>query len=937
MTVRESLGARLGQVTELKMALMDSANTTLFGREPELRVLGDLIDHVRDRGGALAVTGEPGVGKSALLQQASMHATEAGMLVLTVTGVQSESLLPFAGLHQLLGSVLSKLDQLAEPQRDALRTALGMTDRGTDAFLTALAVLNLLAASASRVPALVIAEDAHWLDQPTRNALAFVARRLEFEPILMLIAIRDDYHHGAFTDAGLPTLHLEPLSAAAAEALLDSRDPGLPNVARERLLAEAAGNPLALVELPIAYRQLGTGAVLPQWLPLTTRLERAFAARAAELPVLTRTALLIAAVNDSPLLREVLTAARLLAGAELSLDVLDPAVRALLVDVDESEVRFRHPLMRTAIHQQATISQRHAAHAVLHHVLDAHPERALWHRAASVIGPDEAVAGDLEAAASLAQRRGGAGVAVQALHRAARLSDGPQRTTRLLRAAELAFELGQHDLVLSLLEEAELLGLGPREHARATWIRDSFADGIPGDAAQVRSLAELASRAAADGNSDFALKLLYGAALRCWWGEPGQAARDSVVAAVDLLDVSEGDPRLLVILAFAEPIARGTMVIDRLSGLALEEGTDAVEIRHAGNAAMAVGAFGLASGFFASAVAGLRAQGRLGLLARALALQSWSAVQVADLSTAIPAADEACRLARETMQPLVMATAEAVQALLAVLRGDAEEAAALAERAERASVPAGSSAVLAAAQLARGLAALSGGDPAAALGYLRRIHDPADPAYHQAIRCLTIGDLAEAAVRGGDLGAIRTIMAEMEAAARCTTAPALHASLRYARALLASDDQACALFDAALRSDMSTAPFLRARVQLAYGEWLHRQRRNSAAREPLRAARERFDALGVIPWSDRARQQLRSTGETSRRRIPAAREQLTPQELQIVQMAADGLSNREIGQTLYLSPRTVSSHLYRVFPKLGITSRTELRAAIGTSGAPWPS
>jgi DNA-binding NarL/FixJ family response regulator len=925
----------LGQVTEPKMALMDSATTTLFGREPELRVLGDLIDHVRDRGGALAVTGEPGVGKSALLRQARKHAREAGMLVLTVSGVQSESLMPFAGLHQLLRPVLGKLDQLAEPQRNALRTALGMTDGDTDAFLTALAVLNLLAASASRVPVLVIAEDAHWLDQPTSNVLAFVARRLEFEPILMLIAVRDDYQ-GAFSDAGLPTLHLEPLSVAAAEALLDGRDPGLPDAARERLLAEAAGNPLALIELPIAYRQLGTGAVLPQWLPLTTRLERAFAARAAELPALTRTALLIAAVNDGPLLREVLTAARLLAGAELSLDVLDPAIKVLLVDVDENEVRFRHPLMRTAIHQQATISQRHAAHAVLNHVMDAHPERALWHRAASVIGPDEAVAGDLEAAATSAQRRGGTSVAIQALHRAARLSDGPQRVTRLLRAAELAFEVGQHDLVVSLLEEAELLGLGPGEQARATWIRESFADGIPGDAAQVRSLAELASRAASDGSTDFALKLLYGAALRCWWGEPGQVARDSVVATADVLDVSEGDPRLLVVLAFAEPITRGTMVIDRLSRLAIGEGTDALAIRHAGNAAMAVGAFGLASGFFASAVAGLRMQGRLGLLARALALQSWSAFQVTDLGTAIPAADEALRLARETMQPLVMATAEAVQALLAVLRGDVEEAAALAERAERASVPAGGSAVLAAAQLARGLGALSSGDPAAALGYLRRIHDPADPAYHQAIRCLTIGDLAEAAVRSGDAGAIDAIMAEMEAAARRTTAPALHASLRYARALLASDDQADALFDAALRSDMSTAPFLRLRVQLAYGEWLHRQRRNSAAREPLRAARDGFDALGVIPWSNRARQQLRSTGETSRRRTPAAREQLTPQELQIVQMAADGLSNREIGQKLYLSPRTVSSHLYRVFPKLGITSRTELRTAIGTSGAPRP-
>jgi DNA-binding CsgD family transcriptional regulator/tetratricopeptide (TPR) repeat protein len=917
------------------MTNMHSANTALFGREPQLAALGDLIDHVRDRGGALVVTGEPGVGKSALLRQASMDARKAGMLVLTMSGVQSESLLPFAGLHQLLGPVLGQLNRLASPQRDALRAALGVTDGDADAFLTSLAVLNLLAASAASVPVLVIAEDAHWLDRPTVDAMAFVARRLEFEPILMLITVRDDYQ-GAFSDAGLPSMHLGPLSGPAAEALVDSSAPGLPGAARERLLAESAGNPLALIELPIAYRQLGPDVIPPERLPLTTRLERAFAARVAELPSATRTALLIAAVNDGPLLGEVLAATRLLAGAESSLDVLDPAISALLVDVSESEVRFRHPLMRTAIHQQASISQRHAAHAVLHHVLAAQPGRALWHRAASVIGPDEAVASELEAAATLAQQRGGASVAVQALHRAARLSDGPQRVTRLLLAAELGFELGQHDLVLNLIKEAELLGLGPGDQARATWIKESFADGVPGDAAQVRSLAELASRAATDGNSDFALKLLYGAALRCWWGDPGQAARDSVVATASRFDVPEDDPRLLVILAFAEPIAQGTVVIDRLSRLAAGDGTDAMAIRHAGNAAMAVGAFGLASGFFASSVAGLRAQGRLGLLARALALQAWVAVQVTDLDTAIPAADEARRLARETMQPLIMATAEAVQALLAALRGDADEAVALASRAEQTSMPAGGAAVLAATQLARGLAALSGGDPAAALGHLRRIHDPADPAYHQAIRCFTIGDLAEAAVHGGDPEGIRVIMAEMEAQARRTTSPSLHASLRYARAMVASDEQARMLFDAALRSDMSTAPFLRARVQLAYGEWLHRQRENSAAREPLRAARDGFDALGMIPWSDRARQQLRSTGETSRRRTPAVREQLTPQELQIVQMAADGLSNRQIGQKLYLSPRTVSSHLYRVFPKLGITSRTELRAAIGTSGAPRP-
>jgi DNA-binding CsgD family transcriptional regulator len=238
-----------------------------------------------------------------------------------------------------------------------------------------------------------------------------------------------------------------------------------------------------------------------------------------------------------------------------------------------------------------------------------------------------------------------------------------------------------------------------------------------------------------------------------------------------------------------------------------------------------------------------------------------------------------------------MATAEAVQALLAALRGDQD-----------------------------------------ALGHLRRIHDPADPAYHHAIRCYTTGDLAEAALRGGDPEGIRVVMQEMETTARQTPSPSLHAGLRYARALLASDAEAGALFDAALQSDMSSMPLLRARVLLAYGEWLHQQRQNGASRAPLHAACETFDALGAIPWSERARQQLRATGETSRPRNPQARDQLTPQELQIVQMAAEGLSNREIGQKLYLSHRTVSSHLYRAFPKLGITSRTELRALLNASG-----
>ena len=289
-----------------------------------------------------------------------------------------------------------------------------------------------------------------------------------------------------------------------------------------------------------------------------------------------------------------------------------------------------------------------------------------------------------------------------------------------------------------------------------------------------------------------------------------------------------------------------------------------------------------------------------------------------------------------------MATAEAVQAMLAAFRGDVEAAEAIAAKAEQTAIPIGAGAVLAPVALPRGLAALGAGRPADALAHLRRIHDRGDPAYHYVIRCFTIGDLAEAASRAGETQSIGGYMQEMEAAARQTPSPSLQAGLRYARALLAAGPAAKTLFEDAVQSGLNGWPFPRARVQLAYGEWLHKQRQDSAARAPLRAAMETFDALGVIPWSERARQLLRATGETSRPRIPEARDQLSPQELQIAQMAAEGLSNREIGQKLYLSPRTVSSHLYRVFPKLGITSRTELRRVLdrtvpGRATAPVPS
>jgi DNA-binding CsgD family transcriptional regulator len=903
----------------------------LVGREAELTRLAGLIGEAPRRGNAIVLIGDPGIGKTSLLRAAAARAREAGFTVLETAGVETEALLPYAGLHQLLRPVLSNASSLPTSLRRALLTAFGERDGASpEPFFIALAALNLLAEISSRRPVLVAADDVQWLDRPSQDALAFLARRVSEDRVVVVAAVRTG-HPGPFAASGLDELDVGGLDDASAREVLTAHAAGLGAAAQERILGVALGNPLALVELPAACRGAAPGhgeaARVPAWLPLTSRLERAFAARAFDLPAATHTALLVAALADGQRLSEVLDAATRLADDKKTAD-LTPAVAARLVEINGSEFRFRHPLMRTAIRQEATIAQRQAAHAALAEVLRDQPDRAVWHRAASIIGPDEAVAGQLEATARHARQRGGTAVAVSALQRAADLGDRSHRAGRLLQAAELGFELGRPDLVLDLAAAAEPLGLPSREQARLTWIRESFTDGVPGDAAQARALVTVAAHAAADGDVDLALKLLYGAGLRCWWADPGEAVRDEVVTAAERLNVDQGDPRLLVVLAFAAPIGRGAVVIDRLARLGSASRSDPAALRLAGNAAMAVGAFEAAAGLLAAGAAGLRAQGRLGLLARALALQAWSAAQLADLGTAIPAAEEARQLAQETRQPLIMATARAVQAILAALRGDYDAAEAAAAQAERICVPLRASAVLAATQLARGLACLGAGCPADAVAHLRRIHDPADPAYHYAVRCYTVGDLAEAAVRSGHRSDVDVFMPKMETAARQTPSPSLHAGLRYARALLAAGSQADGRFQAALRSGPSAGPFLRARVQLAYGKWLHQHRHDAAARTPLRAAVEAFDALGVIPWSDRARQQLRATGEKSSPRIPGVRDRLTPQELQIAQLAADGLTNREIGQKLYLSHRTVGSHLYRIFPKLDIASRAQLAARL---------
>ena len=899
----------------------------LYGREAELSALNELIDGLGSRGAAIVLRGEAGIGKSSLVDAAVRAADARAMSVLRTTGVQSEANLPFAGLHQLLQPRIAELGTLPSPQRAALEAAFGMSEEAApDLFLIALATLNLLADVAERAPLLLVVEDAHWLDRSTSQVLAFVARRLSLERILLLLAIRDATD-GVFDTAGLDELRVEPLDDEFAAELLDSQAPDLVPSVRERLLRDAAGNPLALIELPDAL-ETGGRTTLPDHLPLTARLETAFAARLPELPAPARRVLLVAAADGGMSLSDVLDAAAAIERRPVDADALALGVSARLAQVEDERLRFRHPLVGSAVYQSASPRERRAVHATLAAMLEDEPVRAAWHRAAATAGRDEAVALELDAVADDARRRGALASAVAAHERAAQLGGDPARTAgRLLRAAESAVELGRLDVVARLLDEVESPALGPIDRGRVAWVRAVSDPGPPGEPARMRSLIDGAASVAEAGDADLALRLLWAAATSGFWADRENELSDEIVALAERLPVGEDDPWLLAVLAYAAPIDRGAAVVDRVSRLTPDPSEpDSMWLVSA--AAATVGAFDLAEGFAAASVTGLRSQGRLGALAQALVLRAWSEIHVGRWDVALPDAEEAGRLAQETGQPIWGGGAAVALSILAGLRGEEQAAEQFAADAERVGLQFGARAVLSVTQMARGLTALGSGRYEEAYTQLRRMFTPTDPAYHRMESCWAIGNLAEAAVHSGHGDDVRTVMEELERLSGRTPSPWLHVAMRHARALLADGSEAEALFQVALEADLTRWPFDRARMLLAYGTWLRRQKRVAEARVPLRAARDGFDALRVVSWGDRARTELRAAGEASRRRTREARDELTAQELQIARMAADGLTNREIGERLYLSHRTVGSHLYRIFPKLGVSSRSQLRAVM---------
>ncbi|WP_034384183.1 ATP-binding protein [Herbidospora cretacea] len=898
---------------------------SLIGRGAETARLEALVDGIRARGDALIVRGAPGIGKSALLDVAAARARAGEVTVSSTSGVQSETHLPFAGLYQLVHPLLGSADDLPVRQRDALLGAFGMVDVSSpEPFLIALAVLNLLGEAAAQRPLLMIVDDVQWLDRPTTEVLGFVARRLRSEPIVLLLAVRDG-HPTSLDDSDVAELRLSGLGPHDAEALLDSRAPALPVGMRWRVLAEAAGNPLALVELPRALASASTGNM--EFLPLTARLERAFAARLALLPPGTRLLLLAAAANDEPDLTAALKAAAIVAGAGTTTHTLLPAVEAGLVRADSDGIHFHHPLVRSAVYQKAGPADRLAVHAALAEVHAGNPDRRTWHRAAAIAHQDDSVAAELDQVADRARRRGAITVAVSALRRAAEVSQDPgDRVERLLRAAELSFELGQTGQIAELVALAEPELEGERQQARLAWLKEVLEENHNEGPPRILRLIAAAESAT---DRTLALNFLRAAALRCWWTHSGWDLRQRVVTMAERVATGPDDPELIQILATVSPVENGAVVVDRLTALRGRR-FEAPMARILGTAGSAMGAHDLAVPFLNAAIDDLRSQGRLGLLAQALVSLVWSLLFCGDAPGALLAAEEAERLARETGQARWQCSAYAGQAMVAGFRGEEAHGLALAAEGERVLGSGATSSAVALVEHARGVIALGAGRHEDAYGHLRRLFDPADVAFHPVTRLWALADLVDAALPA-HREEIRPLLAEAEEIGARTPAALLHQGLRYARALLADDADAERLYREALNGDPAPWPIGRARLTFAYGVWLRRRRRIQEARVPLRTARDAFDALGLLAWGEKARQELRAAGEVSELRVSSGVDRLTPQELHIARLAAGGLSNREIGQQLYLSHRTVSTHLYRLFRKLGITARGQLRDALGPS------
>ena len=810
------------------------------------------------------------------------------MVVRSTAGAESEAQLAFAGLHRLMQPFLGHLAGLPRPQRLALETAFGIAEGNPpDAFIMGVATLGLIADAAGEAPVLLVADDAHWLDRPSCEALVFAGRRLELEPVLLLLALRETVTAGS-GGLGLPEMRPGGLDDSAARALLRETASALSGDVQERILREAAGNPLALIELPEASAGFKDRPGIKP-LPLTARLETAFASRLADVKEDTRVLLLLAALDEAPIVTH-LRAAEALLGRAVEMTALEPAVAAGLGRIADERFEFRHPLVRSAVQQAVTAQERRRAHSALAREL-ADTDRSVWHEAAAATRPDEGVAARLERSAERALQRGGAGIAISALERAATLSaDTAAQGRRLTRAATLSFDAGDAQAGHQLLGEAFRLDLPAAQRTRIAFmlevLRSTNWSGVEGVRAYLRAVRGLVE--SADYNE--AMFALTWGALRAHWSNLDEGTRGEIVAVAERLHDRRRDSGFLRTIALIDPVGHGSEVLARIRHRAPVAEEDPFALLDLGIAAATIWSADLALPFLHAAVNAFRAHGSPAVVAQALTFAAWDEVRMGNARAAITAADEARRLSADTAQPLYVASASVAEVIARSEHGADPGAEQRLAEAEGMFLAVGASPMVALVHVARGRLALTGERYGEAYLRLSRVFDPNDAAYHQYAGGWVLADLADAALHGdGDLAHVAAVSANWTRIADATQATHLRVQLRYVAALLAGESEAGDRFQELIVSSASGWPFYLARAQLAYGGWLRRRRRAAQARQPLREAVETFDALGQAALAERARRELRASGQTMPRRAAEAWDELSPQELQIARLAAAGL------------------------------------------------
>lgn len=932
---------------------------SLIGRGAELDELSGLSDPRPASSRVVMVLGDLGIGKTSLIEEVASRARRNGVRVLAAVGRESEAPLAFASLHQLLRPILAtEAHRLAAPHRDVLDTIFGAPSAtaAADRFAAGVAMLAMLSELAEESAVLVVVEDAQWIDPSSLEVLRFVAHRLSTDPVALVLTAREGELPSSYRPE-LPVMSLGPLDPADAKQLLE-RQPHPPRGRlRDQVLAHAAGNPMALIELNRAIA-VDPAAGL-RWtaapLPVGDRLSSLMTARLTELPDATQEALLLAAVAGDPDGVKAMT----VSGSRQNPELLAPAEELGLIKVGPSGLQFAHPLVRSAVYHAATFSRRAAAHRRLADASRDEPDRYAWHLAAATIGADEHVAELLETSAARAQRREGTAAAVAAMERAAELSENAEdRARRFTQAALLAVLVGQLDLVVDLATRALGVTSDPQLQVTAR-AAIGFALSLSSRLSEaVEVLLSVASEAAGRGLTYTAWDCLRNAAQAAYFAGTAET-REAVRASLIELD-AHGSSRLsrrqredidcfrLWVRCTTDPFGERDQLLyalhenaKRLEAVpASSEVTGTVE-RLGVDVASAEQVVAAAAWVLDDCERAIRLLRRIAERLRRPGVRGTSPSVLGLLSLCLFDTgqwDEALEVAAETEDlsiayriDIAASAAHITTAQVHALRGDAPLARTYVRRTlslfdlDQAHI------VEARVRRALALADMAEGAYGLALAQLNGLFDHAGRPLHRYESYPGVAELAEAYQRSNARSAGRNRVTRILEAFEGTPSPRLEQIFLRAQAILTDGTRAEHHFRAALTDERGDQwPFERARLYLDFGEWLRRRRRINEAKEFLVLGLETVTRLGAAPSMLRARSELRACGVT----VPApvgVLSDLTPQQQEIVQLAASGMTNQQIADRLYLSPRTVSSHLYRSFPKLGVTARHELAGVLARS------